>query len=120
MENEIKTKTDEQKALEIAALMEDGKGMDVSVLDVSGLNSWTDYFVIVTVNSSAHWQGLYKYIKEYIAENGLEIRKTVQKTSQGDDWNLIDLGNIVVHLMSAEARSFYELEKLWHAGKKLK
>ena len=47
-------KTDEQKALEIAALMEDGKGNDVTVIDVSGLNSWTDYFVIVTVNSSAH------------------------------------------------------------------
>ncbi len=113
-------KTDEQKALEIAALMEDGKGTDVCVLDVSELNSWTDYFVIVTVNSNAHCQGLSKSVKEYIGENGLEIHRTVRKSPQGEDWNLIDLGTIVVHLMSEEARNFYELEKLWHAGKRLR
>ena len=110
-------KTMEEKAKEIAQLMEDGKGNDVTLLDISGLNSWTDYFVIVTVNSSAHWQGLYKQIKEYIKNNDLEIHLTNRKSPDGDDWNLIDLGSIVVHLMSESARSFYDLEKLWHAGK---
>ena len=110
-------KSMEEKAIEIAKLMEDGKGNDVTLLDISGLNSWTDYFVIVTVNSSAHWQGLYKQIKEYIKENDLEIHVTNRKSPDGDDWNLIDLGAIVVHLMSESARSFYDLEKLWHAGK---
>ena len=109
--------TMEEKAIEIAKLMEDGKGNDVTLLDISGLNSWTDYFVIVTVNSSAHWQGLYKQIKEYIKENDLEIHVTNRKSPDSDDWNLIDLGAIVVHLMSESARSFYDLEKLWHAGK---
>ncbi len=113
-------KTEKQKVLEIAQLMEDGKGNDVTVIDVSELNSWTNYFVIVTVNSSAHWQGLYKSCKEYGKENDLQIRTVTQKTSGGDDWNLVDMGNIVVHLMSQDARSFYELEKLWHAGKILK
>ena len=107
----------EEKAKEIAKLMEDGKGNDVTLLDISGLNSWTDYFVIVTVISSAHWQGLYKQIKEYIKDNDLEIHLTNRKSPDGDDWNLIDLGSIVVHLMSESARSFYDLEKLWHAGK---
>ena len=110
-------KTMEEKAREIAKLMEDGKGNDVTLLDISGLNSWTDYYVIVTVTSSAHWQGLYKQIKEYIKENDLEIHVTNRKSPDGDDWNLIDLGAIVVHLMSESARSFYDLEKLWHAGK---
>ncbi len=110
-------KTMEEKAREIAKLMEDGKGNDVTLLDISGLNSWTDYFVIVTVTSSAHWQGLYKQIKEYIKDNDLEIHVTNRKSPDGDDWNLIDLGAIVVHLMSESARSFYDLEKLWHAGK---
>ena len=110
-------KTMEEKAREIAQLMEDGKGNNVTLLDISGLNSWTDYFVIVTVNSSAHWQGLYKQIKEYIKENDLEIHVTNRKSPDGDDWNLIDLGAIVVHLMSESARTFYDLEKLWHAGK---
>ncbi len=110
-------KTMEEKAKEIAKLMEDGKGNNVTLLDISGLNSWTDYFVIVTVTSSAHWQGLYKQIKDYIKDNDLEIHLTNRKSPDGDDWNLIDLGSIVVHLMSESARSFYDLEKLWHAGK---
>ena len=110
-------KTMEEKAIEIAKLMEDGKGIDVTLLDISGLNSWTDYFVIVTVTSSTHWQGLYKQIKEYIKDNDLEIHVTNRKSPDGDDWNLIDLGSIVVHLMSETARNFYDLEKLWHAGK---
>ncbi len=112
-------KTTEEKAKEIAKLMEDGKGNDVVLLDISGLNSWTDYFVLVTVNSSTHWQGLYKQVKDYIKNNELEIHVTNKKSPDGDDWNLIDLGPIVIHLMSEAARNFYDLEKLWFKGKKL-
>ena len=93
-------KTEKEKALEIAEILTDYKGVSTVVIDVSQLNSWTNYFVITTVNSGAHWRGLYKQIKDY-------------------DWNLIDMGSIVVHLMSPDARSFYDLEKLWHGGKRL-
>lgn len=110
-------KTLEQKAIELAKLMEDGKGRDVTLIDVSGLNSWTDYFVITTVTSSAHWQGLYKQVKDYIKDNDLEIHVTNRKRPDGDDWNLIDLGGVVIHLMSEQAREFYNLEKLWFSGK---
>ena len=110
-------KTLREKAIEIAKLMEDGKGKDVVLLNISELNSWTDYFVIVTVNSSTHWQGLLKDVKNYIKDNDLEIHLTNKKSPDGDDWNLIDLGPVVVHLMSETARGFYDLEKLWHAGK---
>ena len=110
-------KTTEEKAIELAKLMIAGKGKDVTLLDVSGLNSWTDYFVIVTVNSSVHWQGLLKDVKTYIKDNDLEIHITNKKSPDGDDWNLIDLGAIVIHLMSEQARDFYDLEKLWHAGR---
>lgn len=110
-------KTMEEKAKEIAQILEDGKGRDVKILDVSELNSWTDYFVITTVTSSAHWQGLYKQVKDYVKANDLEIHVTNKKSPDGNDWNLIDIGSIVVHLMSETARGFYDLEKLWHAGK---
>jgi ribosome-associated protein len=109
-------KNAEQKAKEIALLMEDGKGKNVVLLDISKLNSWTDYFVIVTISSSAHWQGLYKQAKEYAGKNDLEIHLTNKKMSDGNDWNLIDFGSIVIHLMSENARNFYDLEKLWHTG----
>ncbi|MGN0723229.1 MAG: ribosome silencing factor [Treponema sp.] len=106
----------EEKAKEIAVLLEDGKGKDVKLLDVAKLNSWTDYFVICTISSSAHWQGLYRQVKDYVKENDLQIHVTNRKSPDGDDWNLIDIGSIVVHLMSETARNFYDLEKLWHAG----
>ncbi len=110
-------KNTEEKAIELAKLMIDGKGKDVVLLDISGLNSWTDYFVIVTVSSSTHWQGLFKQVKEYIKDNDLQIHVTNKKSPDGDDWNLIDLGPIVIHLMSEQARQFYDLEKLWHSGR---
>ena len=113
-------KTVKEKALEIAGLREDSKAGDVVVIDVSKLNSWTDYFVIATVNSSVHGQGLYKAVKDYVKENELEIHLTNRKIPDGDDWTLIDIGPVVVHLMSQEARQFYDLEKLWHGGEKLK
>lgn len=113
-------KNNETKAMEIAQMLEDSKAENVSVLDVSELNSWTDYFVIATIHSSAHWQGLAKQIKDYVKENDMEIHVTHNKANQGDDWNLIDIGSVVVHLMSADAREFYDLEKLWHGGKKLR
>ncbi len=110
-------KTFEQKAVEIAKLITDGKGRDVTLLDISGLNSWADYFVIATVTSSAQQQGLAKQIKDYIKENDLEIHPTNRRSPNGEDWELIDLGNIVIHLMSEQAREFYNLEKLWFKGK---
>jgi len=114
------SKTAEQNALELAQICEDSKGDNVCVIDVSKLNSWTDYFVIATIHSSAHWQGIAKQIKDYVKANDMQIHLTHNKTSGGDDWNLIDIGPVVVHLMSEDARRFYELEKLWHAGKFIK
>lgn len=109
-------KTIEQKAAEIARLIEDGKGKNIVVINVSELNSWTDYFVIATITSSSQCQGLCRQVKEYSKDNDLEIHLTHRKSPDGDDWNLIDLGSVVVHLMSENARGFYELERLWHAG----
>ena len=90
-------KTTEQKAIEIAKLLIDGKGRNVTLIDVSGLNSWTDYFVISTVTSSTQTQGLYKQVKDYIKENDLEIHLTKRKSSDGDDWNLIVVIPVSVH-----------------------
>jgi len=112
-------KTTEQKAKELARLMEDGKGKDVALIDVSELNSWTDYFVIVTVTSAAHKEGLYKQACDYAKENGLELYRPRRKQSDGDDWQLIDFGDIVVRVMAGGARGFYDLEKLWHAGRRV-
>lgn len=113
-------KTIQEQALELAQELENGKAEGVTVIDVSELNSWTDFFVIATVRSSAQIQGLQKQVKDYVKANDMQIHVTNRKQPDGDEWNLIDIGPVVVHLMSQDARDFYELEKLWHAGTVLK
>lgn len=113
-------KTIQEQALELAQELENGKAENVTVIDVSELNSWTDFFVIATVRSAAQIQGLQKQVKDYVKANDMQIHVTNRKQPDGDEWNLIDIGPVVVHLMSQDARDFYELEKLWHAGTVLK
>ena len=111
-------------ALELGKLLDDHKGQDTVVMDMRSLGFWTDFFVITTAASGTHLSGLERHIKDFAAEKGLDIlrrsRRTdriaaVQSEEQGfsGEWQLLDLGNIVVHLMTAKTRSFYELERLW-------
>jgi ribosome-associated protein len=110
METGMKTR---EAAVALGKLLEDHKGVNVMVLDVSGRNSWADYFVIATVTSSAHSRGLLRHVMENVKELGLSIRPTRRKLPDGEEWTLIDLGDVVVHLMTEAARGFYDLEKLW-------
>ncbi|MDR2784282.1 MAG: ribosome silencing factor [Treponema sp.] len=100
-------------AQELGELLRDHNGKDVVVLDLRELNIWTDFFIIATVTSYIHVQGLLRHIKEFAREKDLEIFHRRRKPDPDNEWNLVDMGNIVVHLMSERARSFYELERLW-------
>jgi ribosome-associated protein len=103
--------------LALGELLRDARGQDVVALDLRGLNSWTDFFVIVTVTSGAHRLGLERHIKDFARERGVEILRRSARPSGGieDEWSLIDMGDLVVHLMTEKARLFYELERLWGA-----
>lgn len=104
-------------ALALGALLKDHKAENVMVLDVSGSNTWADYFIIASVTSSAHSHGLQKHVHDALKDLGLEVRPTKRRLPDGDEWALIDLGDIVVHLMTPTARGFYDLEKLWFGAK---
>jgi ribosome-associated protein len=101
-----------EAALELAALLANHNGGDVVVLDVSAQAGWTDRFVIATATSSAHLRGLARFIDEDVARLGLQ-RLGRPSLADDDEWLLVDLGTIVVHVMTERARAFYELEKLW-------
>ena len=105
--------------LTVAEALAEHKAQDVVILDLRGIASWTDYFVIATANSSTHLRGLLKAVEETaVAEN----QESMNKPNVGDEesWVLVDLGDVVVHLMSQTARAFYELEKLWFKAPQLK
>ena len=105
-------------ALELGRLLEDHNGREVVVMDMTPLNFWTDFFVIATVTSNTHLAGLERHIKDFVREKELEIlhRSRRPDTDVDDEWCLLDLGGIVIHLMTATARDFFELERLWGAA----
>jgi ribosome-associated protein len=101
----------------LCTLLEEHKAGDVVALDLRELHSWTDYFIITTVTSGAHRDGLLRHIKDFAGEQGFAMRKGPGKSGFDDGWSLVDLGTVVIHLMSSSSRSFYELEQLWSSAK---
>ena len=95
----------------VQGVLDERKGQDITVLDVIGKTSITDYMVIVTATSSRHASALTEYVLAEVKERGhVPLGVEGQKSS---DWVLLDLGDVVLHVMTAEAREFYQLEKLW-------
>lgn len=101
-----------EASLAIAKLLALHNGEDVVVLDLSVQAGWTDRFVIATATSSAHLRGLERFIDDEAERLGLD-RLHRKSLADDDEWLLVDLGSIVVHVMTQTARAFYELEKLW-------
>ncbi|MDR1073736.1 MAG: ribosome silencing factor [Treponema sp.] len=107
-------------AIDISRLLVEHKGREVVALDLRGLNAWTDFFVISSVTSNVHMQGLERQIKEFCRARDIEIvHASTNPSALGEEWKLIDLGAIAIHLMTEKARSFYELERLWSQAKTL-
>ena len=99
----------------IAEEIEDLKGSNTIAIDVSQQSSWTSYFIISTVSSSAHLRGILKDLYDTLELYDL-IPQSRHKKIDSDKWLLIDCGELVIHLMDREARDFYDLEKLWFTG----
>ena len=95
----------------ICEILADKKGMDPLVLDVSGLTSITDYFVIVTGSSSPHLKAMYEDVQVNLKRRGIPcFRRAGEPTG---NWMVLDYVDVVVHIFAAEARTFYALEELW-------
>ena len=91
--------------------LEDLKGQDIVRLNVSELTSITDYMVLATGTSNRHVKALVDEVIIAAKENGetplgVEGRETCE-------WVLLDVGDVVVHVLQKEARAFYDLERLW-------
>ena len=101
----------------LCKLLEEHKGDDVAALDLRELHSWTDFFIIATVSSSTHREGLLRHIKEFAGSHGLAVlNRTQRKNEENGGWNLVDMGTIIIHLMTSQSRNFYELEELWSSA----
>ena len=95
----------------IEDVLDERKGQEITVIDVIGKTSVTDYMVVVTSTSERHANALCNYVLEKAKEKGLTPLSV--EGLQSSDWVLLDLGDIILHIFTAEARDFYQLEKLW-------
>lgn len=99
--------------LAIAAL-EDIKAQDITTIDVRDKTSITDYMVIASGTSSRHVKSLVDNVLEKVKEQG--VRPLGSEGLDTGEWALLDLGDIVVHVMLPTARQFYDLERLWRGA----
>ena len=97
------------RCVEVA--LDDGKAVDIRVLDVRKLTVITDYMIIASGRSSRQVRALANRVMDTAREQGEPLIGI--EGERESEWILIDLGGVVVHVMQAETRAFYQLEKLW-------
>jgi ribosome-associated protein len=98
------------KKLAVEAL-ENLKGQNIVEIDVRGKSTVTDFMVLATGTSNRHVKALVNSVHETVKEQGLQ--PWGNEGAGVSDWCLLDLGDVVVHVMTESARGFYDLERLW-------
>lgn len=96
--------------------LEDKKGEDTCIIDISHISVIADYFVISNGNSDSQVTALVDNVEEKMHKAGF-----VQKQGEGRNdgsWVLLDYGDIIVHVFDKENREFYNLEHVWHDGRR--
>lgn len=95
----------------VRGALDELKAVDVVSLDVSDQTTVTDYMVIATGTSGRHVRALSDRVGECAREQG--CKPLGVEGVESAEWVLMDLGDVLVHIMQREAREFYDLEKLW-------
>ncbi|MGA0933724.1 MAG: ribosome silencing factor [Pseudohongiellaceae bacterium] len=95
----------------VVAALDDMKGRDIACLEVANITSITDYMVVATGTSSRHVNSLADEVQKKVKEAGGHVLGSEGKGQS--EWVLIDLGDVIVHVMQEESRKLYDLESLW-------
>lgn len=91
--------------------LEDGKGRDIVCLNVTDITDITDFMVMVSGTSNRHVKALVDQVAESTKAGGCPPRGIEGRETY--EWVLVDLGDVLVHVMQVETRAFYDLERLW-------
>jgi ribosome-associated protein len=100
---------------DLAQALDDKKGANIMALDVRGISSMTDYFLIAEGNVERHVKALAGAVQERMKEHG-DQPAYVEGLEIGD-WVVIDCWSVVVHLFVPQLRQKYQLERLWTEAK---
>ena len=91
--------------------LEDIKAVNPVAINVKKISSLTDFMIIASGTSNTHITAISEKVIDGLKKN--KIKEVKVEGQGGDDWVLVDAGDVIVHLMSSEAREFYDLESLW-------
>jgi len=103
--------TTEEKTQAVVAALEDIKAIDINVINTSKLSSMFDRIIIASGNSNRQTRGLADNVAVKLKEAGEEVLG--REGDKTGDWVLIDLGEVIVHIMVPAVRAYYNLEALW-------
>lgn len=106
----------EMVKLAVSAL-EDKKGDDIKVIDITEVSVLADYFVIASGMNRNQVQALVDNVEETLGRAGYEAKQV--EGYQTANWILMDFGDIIVHVFDSENRLFYDLERIWRDGKQI-
>lgn len=93
------------------SLLEDYKGQDIMHLNLSKRAAFTEHLILCTGQSTRHLNTLSKHLTTHLKNQGLATLGV--EGDPGSGWVLVDYGHFVVHLMLANVRDYYKLEKFW-------
>lgn len=96
----------------IAGLLDDKLGKDITILNISNVSSLADYFVIVTGDSTPQVKALMNNTKEKFKELFQRAPLRVENDAK-NRWNLLDYGDVIVHILHRDERETYAIEKFW-------
>ena len=95
--------------------LEDKKGEDIKVIDISEVSVLADYFIIASGSNTNQVQALCDNVHETLGKQGVYSRQI--EGYEHANWILLDFGDIIVHVFDRENRLFYDLERIWRDGK---
>ena len=104
----------EQKVKAIVAALEDIKAKDIAVLDTSKLTAMFERMVIASGDSNRQTRALANHVRDTMKEQDVYVGN--MEGEQTGEWVLLDLGDVIVHVMQPAVRTLYNLEELWSAG----
>ena len=108
----------EKFASVIARFLDDNKAKDIVILNVENVCSLSDFFIIATGTSTPHVRGLTQNLKQKIKDNFKRL-PIGDETERQHSWNLLDYGEVVVHIMNQSQRDLYKIEQFWNHALKL-
>lgn len=110
------TMTEQEKMAATAyAALDEKKGADIKVIQISEVSIMTDYFIIASAGSTPQVQALINNVEEKMQEQGYQVKRI--EGTRNSSWVLMDYGDVVVHIFDMEDRLFYDLERIWSDGK---